>query len=265
VPVKRDVFAEYRKAEAAVSPLPLVIANGLMAYLDNFPHLCTEQITSRAFPAVVLSQRPEFGNLSQKDGAARAAKAFADALVVLRSRQNAEGGFGLWTASVEADEYASVYVIHMLVEARERGFNVPPDLMATSNSWLQQLAASPAKDLHDVRSRAYAAYLLTRQGSVTTTYLAALREFLDKKYPGPAAATWQKDSLAVYLAASYKLMKDEKQASKLMDEPIAQLSKRGEPFRYERYCDPAIRDAQTLYIARAISRSCESSTSPRWG
>jgi hypothetical protein len=141
----------------------------------------------------------------------------------------------------------------MLIEARERGFNVPPDLIAKSNGWLQQLASSPAKDLHDVRSRAYAAYLLTRQGTVTTTYLAALREFLDKKYPGPAAATWQKDSLAVYLAASYKMMKDEKQAAKLMDEPLAQLSRvanaRGDQFRYERYYDPTIRDAQTLYIA----------------
>ncbi len=245
VPVKRDVFAEYRKAEAAVSPLPLVIANGLMAYLDSFPHMCTEQITSRAFPAVVLGQRPEFGNASQKDGAAKAQQAFSSAVGVLRSRQNAEGGFGLWTASVEADEYASVYAIHMLIEARERGYTVPPDIMAKANSWLAQLAASPAGDLHDVRSRAYAAYLLTRQGTVTSTYLAALRETLDKKY----ATAWQKDSIAVFLAASYKMMKDEKQAGKLMDEPLAQLEKRGEPYRYERYYDPTIRDAQTLYIA----------------
>ncbi|MEQ1516597.1 MAG: alpha-2-macroglobulin, partial [Usitatibacteraceae bacterium] len=245
VPVKRDVFAEFRKAEAAVSPLPLVIASGLMAYLDSFPHLCTEQITSRAFPAVVLGQRPEFGNATQKDGAAKAQAAFSSAVGVLRSRQNAEGGFGLWTASVEADEYASVYALHMLIEARERGYNVPPDILAKGNSWLQQLAGSPATDIHDVRTRAYAAYLLTRQGTVTSTYLAALRETLDKKYP----TAWQKDSIAVFLAASYKLMKDEKQAAKLMDEPLAQLEKRGEPYRYERYYDPTIRDAQTLYIA----------------
>ena len=249
VPMKRDVFAEYRKAEAAVSPLPLVIANGLMAYLDSFPHLCTEQITSRAFPAVVLGQRPEFGNANQKDGAIKAQQAFNSAVGVLRSRQNAEGGFGLWTASVEADEYASVYAIHMLIEARERGFNVPPDILAKSNAFLEQLAASPAKDIHDVRTRAYAAYLLTRQGTVTSTYLAALRETLDKKYPVTATANWQKDSIAVFLAASYKLMKDEKQAGKLMDEPLAQLQKRGEAYRFERYYDPTIRDAQTLYIA----------------
>ncbi|MEP7155079.1 MAG: alpha-2-macroglobulin [Betaproteobacteria bacterium] len=245
VAVKRDVFAEYRKGEAAVSPLPLVIANGLMAYLDSFPHLCSEQITSRAFPSVVLGQRPEFGNASQKDGVAKAQQAFNSALAVLRSRQNAEGGFGLWTASVEADEYVSVYAIHMMIEARERGYAVPPDMIAKANSWLQQVAASPAKDLNDVRTRAYATYLLTRQGTVTSTYLAALRETLDKKYP----AAWQKDSIAVFLAGSYKLMKDEKQAGKLMDEPLAQLEKRGEPYRYEHYYDPTIRDAQTLYIA----------------
>ncbi len=249
VAVKRDVFAEYRKAEAAVSPLPLVIANGLMAYLDSFPHLCTEQITSRAFPAVVLGQRPEFGNVNQKDGAAKAQQAFNSAVGVLRSRQNAEGGFGLWTASVEADEYASVYALHLLIEARERGHSVPPDIVSKGNAFLEQLAASPAKDIHDVRTRAYAAYLLTRQGTVTSTYLAALRETLDKKYPVTATANWQKDSIAVFLAASYKLMKDERQAGKLMDEPLAQLQKRGEAYRYERYYDPTIRDAQTLYIA----------------
>jgi hypothetical protein len=245
VPVKRDVFDNYRKAEAAVSPLPLVIASGLMAYLDSFPHLCTEQVTSRAMPSVVLSARPEFAAAADKGGAEKAQKALASALAVLRTRQNAEGGFGQWSASVEADEYASVYALHLLIEARERGFAVPPDMLSLSNAWLERFAASPALTLHDVRARAYAAYLATRQGTLTTAYLAKLRETLDKKFPN----AWQKDSTAVFLAASYKLMKDDRQAAQLMDAPLALLDKRGEPFRYERYYDPTIRDAQTLYIA----------------
>jgi alpha-2-macroglobulin len=248
VTLKRDVFSEFRKGEVTISPLPLALANGLTSYLENFPHLCTEQITSRAIPAIVLGQRPEFAKKDAKDSPEKADKSFADALAVLRSRQNAEGGFGLWTASVEADEYASVYAIHMLIEARERDMNVPPDLMAKSNSYLTQLAASPARDLHDVRSRAYAAYLLTRQGTVTTTYLAALRETLDKKYSMPKNL-WSNDSIAVFLAASYRLMKDDRQANALMDAPLAQLVAANEPYRYERYYDPTIRDAQTLFIA----------------
>jgi uncharacterized protein YfaS (alpha-2-macroglobulin family) len=245
VPVKRDVFDNYRKAEAAVSPLPLVVASGLMAYLDSFPHLCTEQVTSRAMPSVVLSSRPEFAAAADKGGVEKAQQALASALAVLRTRQNAEGGFGQWSASVEADDYASVYAIHLLIEAKERGFAVPPDMLSLSNAWLERFAASPALTLYDVRARAYAAYLATRQGTLTTAYLAKLRETLDKKFP----SAWQKDSTAVFLAASYKLMKDDRQAALLMDVPLALLEKRGEPFRYERYYDPTIRDAQTLYIA----------------
>jgi uncharacterized protein YfaS (alpha-2-macroglobulin family) len=242
VPVKRDVHPEFRKSEAAVSPIPLVLASGLSNYLDSFPHMCTEQLVSRAMPTIVLGKRPEFGKINS---ATPSTKPLDDAIAVLRSRQNAEGGFGLWTASVEADEYASVYAIHMLLEARERGLGVPLDMLTKSNAYLNQLAASPAKDLHDVRTRVYATYLLTRQGNVTTTYLAALRETLDKKYPNQ----WQKDSIASWLAASYKLLKDERQAGKLLDGPMEELVKRGEPYRYERYYDPLIRDGQTLYLA----------------
>jgi alpha-2-macroglobulin len=247
VNVKRDVFSEFRKGEVAVSPLPLALASGLTSYLDDFPHMCTEQITSRAMPAVVLGQRPEFARRDQRN-VTTPEQSFADALKVLRTRQNAEGGFGLWQASVEADEYASVYAIHLVLEAHERGMNVPPDLIAKSNSYLAQLAGSPARDLHDVRTRAYAAYLLTRQGTVTTTYLAALRETLDKKFTTPKNL-WANDSIAAYMAASYRLMKDDRQAQKLMDEPMAQLTKAPEPYRFERYYDPTIRDASVLYLA----------------
>ncbi len=242
VPIKRVLEPNYRTTEAALSPIPLVIASGLTTYLNNFPHLCTEQLVSRALPGIVLAKRPEFGR--SKD-APVSTKPFDSALTTLRARQNAEGGFGQWTASVEADEYASVYAAHMLLEARERGLSVPDDMLSRSNGYLNQLAASPARDLHDVRARVYAAYLLARQGTVVTGYLATQRETLDKKY----AKDWQNDSIATLLAATYKLMKDERAANTLLDSPLEALAKVGEPYRYERYYDPLIRNAQTLYLA----------------
>jgi uncharacterized protein YfaS (alpha-2-macroglobulin family) len=90
VPVVRDLHAEYRSTEAAVSPIPLVLASGLANYLDNFPHLCTEQLVSRAMPAIVLGKRPEFG---KRGASTSGSKPFDEALAVLRARQNAEGGF----------------------------------------------------------------------------------------------------------------------------------------------------------------------------
>lgn len=241
VPVQRDLHGEHRRLEAAVSPLPLVAASGLSSYLASFPHLCTEQIVSRALPGLVLGKRAEFAPLA---GATEQGKPFEEALRVLRTRQNADGGFGLWSASVQAHEFASVHAIQLLLEARERNENVPPDMLQLGLHYLQQLAASPASDLYAARTRAQAAYLLTRQGIVTTSVLTGLREMLDAQYP----KQWQEDLAAVWLAASYKMLKRDVVAAQLIALPAEGLSKRGKPFAYENYYDPLIRDTVTLYV-----------------
>ena len=244
VPVTRNMYAEFRQLEAGVSTLPLVMASGVSNYLANFTHLCTEQVISQAVPALILDKRPEFGKAGAK---AQAARNFEDTLRVLRTRQNAEGGFGLWTADVQADEFASVYAVHLLLEARDRGENVPADMLQLGLGYIRQLAASPAGDLPALRVRAYAAYLLTRQMTVTTPILASIRESLDKLYP----KQWQSDPAAAYLAAAYLIQKQDRQASELMDHQVARLVKRparakGETPLY--YVDPLVEDAQTLYI-----------------
>ncbi|MBS0308827.1 MAG: alpha-2-macroglobulin family protein, partial [Proteobacteria bacterium] len=241
VPVTRDMFAEYRKLEAGVSPLPLILANGLSTYLANFSHYCTEQIVSQAMPALILAKRPEFAGASAKLPTARNLE---DALRVLRTRQNAEGGFGLWDASVQADEFASIYALHMMLEARDRGENVPVDMLQKGLDYAQKLAASPGASLWELRARAYAAYLLTRQMVVTTPLLTAIRETLEKRYP----QEWQSDLAAAYLAASYQLLKQDRMASNLIDKQVESLLKRGKGFTYEHYYDPLIRDAQVLYL-----------------
>lgn len=241
VPLQRDLHAEFARREAAVSPLPLVAAAGLSAYLANFPHLCTEQLVSQAVPALVLGKRPEFAPL---DGSANKGKGLDEVIRVLRTRQNAEGGFGPWAASVRADEFASVHAIQLLLEARERGEPVPLDMVQLGTGYLQQLAASPATDLYSARTRAHAAYLLTRQGVVTTAMLTSLRETLDAKYP----KQWRDDLAAVWLAASYQLLKQESLAAQLIARPAELLVKRGQPFAYANYYDPLIRDAATLYV-----------------
>ena len=240
VPVQRDLHDAFARREAAVSPLPLVAAAGLSAYLADYPHLCTEQLVSAAMPALVLGKRPEFAPI----GGAKKGRGLDEVIRVLRTRQNAEGGFGLWAASVQPDEFASVHAIQLLLEARERGEPVPQDMVQLGLDYLQQLAASPAKDLYRARTRAQAAYLLTRQGVVTTAMLTSLRETLDAKYP----KKWQDDLVAVWLAASYQLLKQESLAAQLIAPPAEQLVKRGQPFAYVDYYDPLIRDAATLYV-----------------
>ena len=243
VAVPRDLVAEFRQQEVVVSALPLALAPGLISHLDNFPHQCTEQLVSRAMPGLVLARRPELAIVTPQN----AAKAFDEALRVLRSRQNAQGGFGLWAASAEADEYASVYAAHLLIEASDAGLapvSVPSDLLKSTQGYLQVLAASHPADLSAARTRAYAIYLLTRQGIVTTPLLTSLRESLDAQFK----STWKADATASFLAASYQLLQQEKPAAELIGGMLAQLDHGGTPYSWSAYHDPVIRDAQLLYL-----------------
>ena len=54
VKITRTMHPELRILEVSASPLPIGIAHGLTAYLSKFPYLCTEQLVSRTFPAIVL-------------------------------------------------------------------------------------------------------------------------------------------------------------------------------------------------------------------
>jgi uncharacterized protein YfaS (alpha-2-macroglobulin family) len=242
VPIERRLYPEYRKVSAGISALPLVALPGLAGYLDNFAYGCTEQLVSKTIPALILGRRPEFAGNGSGD---KAKDALAKLFAVLRARQNSEGGFGLWAASPQAAEFASVYAAHLLLEAREYGETAPDDMLQKGLAYLQTLASSPANDLPSLRVRAYAAYLLTRRGAVTATILAALREALDANV---AAEVWHDDLTAAYLAASYQLLKQERLAGELIEPAAGRLGSYGGNYRYDYYYDPLIRDAQTLYL-----------------
>jgi uncharacterized protein YfaS (alpha-2-macroglobulin family) len=244
VATPRDLIAEFRRQEVALSVLPLALAPGLVAYLDQFPHQCTEQLTSRALPALVLLRRPE---LSPGRTPAQLTQALRQAVGVLRTRQNGEGGFGLWTASVQADEFASVHATQLLLELREQeglAGLVPQDMWQAALDHLQHLAASDPADLPAARRRAQAIYLLTRNGAVTTSLVASLRETLAARH----AQAWPTDAAAAYLAATYQLLKQDAPAEALMAPLAAQLEKGGKPYRYQYFDDPTIRDAQVLHL-----------------
>ncbi|HVK56956.1 MAG TPA: alpha-2-macroglobulin, partial [Burkholderiales bacterium] len=239
-PITRNMYPEYRTLEAGASNLPLTLAHGLTAYLNNFPYSCTEQLVSQGVPAMVLAQRPEFGYVKAKSG-----DSLADLIAVLRSRQNGEGGFGLWAANFHVNEYVSVYATHFLLEARDRGHAIPADMLRLAESYLDQLAASEPngedRSMAGERVRAYAIYLLTRQGRVTTNYAASLQQRLEAQY----AKTWRQDLTTAYLAAIYRLMKQDRLADKLISDVKFDGGGRT---GFESYYDGLIHNSGLLYV-----------------
>ena len=208
IPITRDMYPEFRKLSAAVSALPLGLAHGLDAYLKEYPHGCSEQITSAAFSRLVLADEADFG-LSKAEVSAQLEKVFA----VLRRRQNDKGAFGYWGPEDGADiSFMSAYAMHFLIEAKAAGFAPPAEMFASGLRNLQKMVAKEPQDLDDARRIAYAIYLLSREGVVTTNYIINLREYLDKNH----AEEWKNDMTGVYLAGALHILKKEDEATKLI-------------------------------------------------
>lgn len=254
LPNLRKMYDAYAAREASMSTGPLVLSQGLASYLVNYQHYCSEQVVSAAVPRLFASKwmsTPLLRNalapqpVDDKGANVAAIDQFLD---VLRARQNGQGGFGVWTATPDADPFVSAYTMHVLIDAREHGVTVPKEMLDAGTAYLQQLAANERLgSLDQLRQRAYAVYLLTRLGNVTTNNLAAVQKRLQDAFPND----WKSDLAAGWLAASYQLLKQEKEASRLVAGPQEVLERkpsRDEPYVYGYYFDPLTRDASMLYL-----------------
>ncbi len=231
--VTRSLYPDDRKLEAAVSPLPLSLAQGLTAYLDAYPYACTEQLVSMAVPALVLSSRPEFGAVKKSKNAN-----FEALFSELGTRQRSDGDYRFWPNGQGA-EFVSIYVQHFLIEAAERGRAVPADLISNGNRYLTSITRRDGDSIEQERNAAYAIYLLVRQGEVMSAEADALRTRLETNWKGK----WEQDATAAWLAAAYSRMQQQPLAEKL----IARI-KLGGAHYYDRYHSPMATDAELLYV-----------------
>jgi uncharacterized protein YfaS (alpha-2-macroglobulin family) len=236
-PLTREMFSEQRKVEAAISTLPLVWGTGLTAYLDGYAYSCTEQLVSKGVAALLIASRPEFGRVRSRDD-----NPLEATFAVLRGRANDQGGFGLWSSSPETAEFPTVYAAHFLVEAKERGQKTPPEILGPVNDWLTRFASTPASTLGDGRLRAYAVYLLVRQGIKPNAALANVEQELTRRYP----QAWPADLAAAYLASSYRLMQRNDDAERIIRNVPWSTQQR--ELGDEVYYDAPVHDAQLLYL-----------------
>jgi alpha-2-macroglobulin len=241
VAIDRNLYPEYRTLDASTSLLPLSLAHGLVSYLSNYPYFCTEQIVSQAMPALTLAERPEFGYVKAEPGAD-----IESLINELRVRQNDQGAYKLWPGGNTVVEFVSLYAQHFLIEATAQGKAVPASLITSGNAYLRTIAIRDGNNLAQERDSAYAIYLLVRQGQVMSAEASALRKRLTTRYKDQ----WEQDIAAAWLAASFKLMRQEHDA----DQAIASIRFTQETptvqaqWSADLYDDPMTRDGFLLYV-----------------
>lgn len=202
----RDMHGAYSSRKLGVSLSPLAALLGLNGYLAEYPHGCSEQITSKIFPMIYLDAMADSDN-------AKTRQVFDDTINKLRSRQNGSDGFSMWSGYNSLNNNVSVYIMHFLTDAAAMGYNVPRQMMEDGQRFLSVYSSNAPSDLENARSKAYAAYLLARNGNVVSRQLANMEEYLDSQYKD----TWKNDITAAFIGASYILMKENDKGKKLME------------------------------------------------
>ena len=129
---------------------------GLVQALDRYPLWCLEQATSRGFPLALLPDGP----LAGPDRAARLQQAVGFVL----DRQRFDGGFGLWSASEEAEPWLSVYATEFLLRARDAGAAIPDQALIDALKFIAGAADEPGDKPEDLASQAYRLYVLALAG-----------------------------------------------------------------------------------------------------
>jgi alpha-2-macroglobulin len=232
--IDRALYPQHRSVAAVLSSSPLVLLSGMQAYLENFPYFCTEQITSKLFVILATLQNPGI-NVTERQ---KLTEKLQNLLQLLRSRQLGNGGFSYWSGGSDLaagpssnanSKFASLYALHFITEAKAAGVSIPNEMLSRGISYLKEFlqagADAEANRLDEQRLRAYAIYLLTRNEIVTTNYLTNLQLLLEDTKNDPDQR-WKQDITSAYLAATYKLLQNEKMAKKIIDYFAVNLSSR---------------------------------------
>jgi alpha-2-macroglobulin len=153
-------------------------AAGIAQELASYPLSCLEQATSKGFPMAMLPDGPMAGD----DRAGRLQTTVATVL----DRQRFDGGFGLWSASGEAEPWLTSYATDFLMRAKAAGAVVPDQAMTDVLKFLREAADDESDEPEAKAAQAYRLYVLARAGKGMPGAARVLSESLDQ-LPTPLA------------------------------------------------------------------------------
>ncbi|NBC82542.1 MAG: hypothetical protein GVY19_04090 [Bacteroidetes bacterium] len=113
-----------------ISSIPPIDLDRRLKYLLRYPHGCAEQVASAVFPQIYLEDilEDEAGVLL------RANKNVQAGINRLKSFITRDGGFAYWPGHANANDWASSYIGHFMIEAEKKGYELPSGM---KNQWVQ--------------------------------------------------------------------------------------------------------------------------------
>jgi uncharacterized protein YfaS (alpha-2-macroglobulin family) len=171
----------------------------------DYPHGCTEQITSTAFPQLYLK------DLDGNDVSVTKAVAtnIVQAINILVTRQMVNGGIALWPGSVQPDNWVTSYAGHFITEAERKGYSIPSGFRQKWISYQKKTAQEWRFDIQfrqSANDQAYRLFSLALAGQPEKGAMNRLRELKEI----PHLSRW-------LLAAAYAITGRPEAAGELLD------------------------------------------------
>jgi uncharacterized protein YfaS (alpha-2-macroglobulin family) len=168
-PVKAPagVLPQFGGLEITTSSTALQALTDAVLYLVAYPFECAEQLSSRVIAVAALRDVLTAFQAQGLPPPEQMVAAVKRDLERLRTLQNEDGGFAFWRRGDEAWPYVSIHVAHALARAREKGFEVPGDMLDRSRRYLKGVEGHIPRGYGEEPRRtliAYALYVRHRLG-----------------------------------------------------------------------------------------------------
>ncbi|NDW17688.1 hypothetical protein D0T53_02005 [Dysgonomonas sp. 216] len=180
-----------------ISRMPSVNLNKNIAYLLEYPHGCSEQVSSKAFPLLYVGTFTKFTDKQTE----KMKYNISEAIKIISSRQLGDGGIAYWPGNHYPTEWVTTYAGHFLLEAHNKGYNVSSNVLSKWKQFQKKAAQNWNKgdmynsyydySMSDLQ-QAYRLYTLALAGEPELGAMNRLKEMKDLS----AQARWR-------LAAAY--------------------------------------------------------------
>lgn len=226
-------------AKIEISALPSVNLEQRLDYLINYPHGCTEQITSAAFPLLWI------GDLVKNDAGISddASSNIKEAISKIISRQMVNGGIATWPGSYQPDNWITSYSGHFMIEAERHGYNITSGFRQKWIGYQQKSSREwryDPKHKYSANDQAYRLFTLAFAGQPERGAMNRLRETPDI----PALSRW-------LLAAAYATTGRNEVAEDLLD---MRNTSTEEEHSYRYYGSPLRDKAIILYTLTLLKK-----------
>jgi uncharacterized protein YfaS (alpha-2-macroglobulin family) len=159
-----------------VSAIPPINLGYRLRYLMEYPHGCIEQTTSAAFPQLYLSEVKELNDAE----ISRTKFNITKAIERLKMFITRDGGFAYWPGGDDSDSWGSTYAGHFLIEAEQKGYYVPADMLKRWKKYQRNKAVEWKSNEHKYYNtdliQAYRLYTLASADAAELGAMNRLRE-----------------------------------------------------------------------------------------